>query len=127
MTDKKELGAKGEKFVVKHLKRNKYKILLRNYTTPYGEIDIIACNNENIVFVEVKTRTEGTMLPPRYAVDKKKRRRLIVAANIFLNKYQTVLQPRFDIAEVTVNEYGKMSVNYIEHAFGYKLDIYKEN
>ncbi len=127
MTDKKKLGAKGEKFVIKYLKSNKYKILLRNYTTAYGEVDIIACNSENIVFVEVKTRTGDTLLPPRYAVDKKKRRRIVVSANIFLTKYKTVLQPRFDVAEVKVDENGKMSVNYIEHAFGYKLDIYKEN
>lgn len=117
MTDNKKLGIKGEKLTAKFLKKNKYKILLRNFTTNDGEIDIIARNNKYIVFVEVKTRSESSMLSPRFAVDSKKKARIIKTANIFLKKYKTDLQPRFDVSEVIINNDGKMEVEYLENAF----------
>ena len=125
MTDIKKLGIKGEKFTVKFLKKNKYRILLRNMTCPYGEIDIIACNKKYIVFVEVKTRSEGQMLAPQFSVDYKKRKRIKNTANYFLRKYKTNLQPRYDIAEVTVDLKGKMRINYIKNAFDGEEDLYK--
>ena len=51
------LGNQGEELAANFLKKNKYKIINRNYRTPYGEIDIIARKNKLIVFVEVKTRS----------------------------------------------------------------------
>ncbi len=117
MDDIKKLGIKGEKFTAKYLKKNKYKILLRNMSCNYGEIDIIAYNKKYIVFVEVKTRSKGQMLDARLSVDYKKRKKIRNTANFFLRKYKTNLQPRFDIAEVTSDIKGKMSINYIENAF----------
>ena len=118
MNDIKKLGIKGEKFTTKFLKKKKYKILLRNMSCSYGEIDIIAYNKKYIAFVEVKTRSEGQMLDARLSVDYKKRKKIRKTADFFLKKYKTNLQPRFDIAEVTSDKKGKMSINYIENAFG---------
>lgn len=117
MNDKKEIGIKGEKFTVKFLKRNKYKILLRNFSIDNGEIDIIAHNKEYIVFVEVKTRAEDSMLEPRFSVDMKKRENIIDTSNRFLDKYKTDLTIRYDISEVTYDKSGKMKINYIKNAF----------
>ena len=70
----KDIGDIGEKYVAKFLKKNKYKILERNYRKNYGEIDIIAANQEYIIFVEVKTRHKNSMTQPADAVDKRKQR-----------------------------------------------------
>lgn len=123
MTDKKSLGIKGEKFAVKYLKKNKYKILLRNFSCYLGEIDIIARNDKYIIFVEVKTRNETSMLLPRASVDYKKQERIISTANFFLRKYKTELNTRFDIAEVIFLHNGKMKINYLENAFIYENDL----
>ncbi len=117
MTDNKKIGIKGEKFTVKFLKRNKYRIILRNYSDYNGEIDIIAYNRKYIVFVEVKTRSEESLLSPRFSVDSKKQQRIMNCANHFMKKYKTDLQPRFDIAEVLYNNDGKMKIEYLENAF----------
>ncbi len=115
--DKRKLGQKGEKAAVRYLKKNKYKILETNYRTKLGEIDIIARNREYIIFVEVKTRTDGQMLEPRFSVDYKKRRRILRTASCYMNQFKSNLQPRFDIAEVIVNERGEISINYLDNAF----------
>ncbi len=117
ITEKRNKGNKGEKAVVKFLKKNKFRIITLNYTEKTGEIDIIAEDKNYIIFVEVKTRQEGQMLEPRFSVDYKKRMRILRTSNIFLQKHRTDKQPRFDIAEVIVNSKGKMSINYLENAF----------
>ncbi len=126
MTDKKELGIKGEKFAVRYLKKNKYRIILRNFSCHFGEIDIIARKDNYIVFVEVKTRKEDSMLLPRFAVDNKKQKKIINTSEFFLRKYKTDLIQRYDIAEVFVNDKNKFSIEYLENAFyAEKTDIYK--
>lgn len=126
MTDLKLLGKKGEKFTIKYLKKHKYKILLRNFNNHIGEIDIIAANKEYIVFVEVKTRQDDTLLPPRFSVDTKQKNNIINTSEYFMRKYKTDLKRRYDISEVLVDKKGDMSINYIENAFIKEdIDIYK--
>lgn len=126
MTDLKLLGKKGEKFTIKYLKKHKYKILLRNFNNHIGEIDIIAANKEYIVFVEVKTRHDDTLLPPRFSVDTKQKNNIINTSEYFMRKYKTDLKRRYDISEVFVDKKGDMSINYIENAFIKEdIDIYK--
>lgn len=115
--DKQKLGKKGEKFAVKYLKKNKYSIIYTNFYTKLGEIDIIAEKSRYIVFVEVKTRTEGQMLDPSLSVDKKKQRKIFAVSNEYMERFKIRKQPRYDIAEVIVNDKGKMSINYIDNAF----------
>lgn len=117
MNIKKTIGDKGEEFTAKFLKKNKYKIIERNYSCKLGEIDIIAEDKEYLLFVEVKTRQEGQMLEPRYSVDKKKQQKILRTASYYLQNNKNKKQPRFDIAEVIVNNEGKMSINYLENAF----------
>ncbi len=117
MTDKQILGEKGEKAVAEFLKKNKYKIITRNYSSKTGEIDIIAENKEYIAFVEVKTRHAGQMLSPQFAVGVRKQRRIMLTAAGFLKQYMYDKQPRFDVAEVIVYDKGKPDINYIENAF----------
>ena len=63
-------GAFGEMAAAKFLRSKKYKILSVNYTTRFGEIDIIASNKKYLCFVEVKTRSEsGAIASPKEFVN----------------------------------------------------------
>ncbi len=114
------LGREGEDRVARYLKQNGYIIVKRNYRERFGEIDIIAENNTYLVFVEVKTRSEGAIVSGVEAVDRNKQFRVYKTGMSFLKRLHIDLIPRFDVAEVTVtkSEDGeKWSLNYIENAF----------
>lgn len=114
----KEIGALGEKFAADYLKRQKYKILDRNYKCRHGEIDIIACDGNEIVFVEVKTRSSDPYLPGMYAVDRKKQEHLLRAASVYLSATDLRLQPRMDVIEVELDDRAQPSkINHIKSAF----------
>lgn len=113
-------GNMGENFVVKFLRRNKFKILERNHRNKYSEIDIIAENKEYIIFVEVKSRTEGSVQRPADAVNNRKQQMIIRAAKYYLTyTNQSSKQPRFDVAEVFLSEKDNKpyKLNYISNAF----------
>ena len=84
-----------------------------------GEVDIIAANKEYIVFAEVKTRRRDPMLTGMYAVNATKRQHIRNTAKMYLAKYPSKLQPRFDVIEIEMDiSNGKVvSVNHIENAF----------
>lgn len=117
ITKVKAVGNFGEDFTAKFLKKNKYKILNRNYSCKYGEIDIIACNKQYILFVEVKTRGENYIFTPSEAVTKSKQIKILKTAVYYLNHHDINLQPRFDVCEVFVSPNKKPEINYIENAF----------
>lgn len=106
----KTVGALGEKAAVKFLKKNKYKILERNFTCRTGEIDIICQIDEYIVFVEVKTRKTDSLIEGVYAVNKQKQNHIFKTASIYLSNNQTDKQPRFDIIDVVFDNDGKFSI-----------------
>ena len=111
------IGNKGEDFVAEHLKKKGYIITARNYRCKFGEIDVIAENDDEILFVEVKTRADNSKIRPYEYVNSPKQQRLITTANIFLQHNGFGLKPRFDVAEVFVSADGKMTLNYFENAF----------
>ncbi len=114
-------GGMGESLTAEFLRKNGFVIVKRNYHCRYGEIDIIAENKEYIIFTEVKTRREDSLVSPAEAVDAHKQRRIILTAEDFLSKYETELQPRFDVAEVTVFKKSDgrdgYKLHYIKNAF----------
>ena len=111
---KKVLGKTGEKLVQKYLKKRGYKILKVNYQTPFGEADIIAGKGDEVVFVEVKTRTTDSYGAPREAVGKEKQRRYYqIAAYYGLQHGGIEPNARFDVAEV----YADKHIEYFENAF----------
>ncbi|MBO4733727.1 MAG: YraN family protein [Clostridia bacterium] len=116
------LGREGEERVAEYLRRHGYIILRRNWrNSRYGEIDIIAENRENIVFVEVKTRTQNAIVSGIEAVTPQKIKRTRNAAEVFVRKLNTTLPPRIDVAEVLVitDENGKKhwKLKYVESVF----------
>lgn len=114
----KDIGDCGEQAVAEYIKNKGYIISVLNFRTKYGEIDIIAENNDEILFVEVKTRADTYHGRPQEYVNYSKKRRIFITANIYLRFNAFGLTPRFDVAEVLVDRLGNREINYIENAFG---------
>lgn len=118
ITEKRKTGNIGEEYAADYLKNNGYDVVLRNYSTRAGEVDIIAENLKYIVFAEVKTRAEDGMGEPAEAVTKGKQQRIIRAATQYLEERPSLLQPRFDVIEVKTDINGKpVTLNHLENAF----------
>ncbi len=115
--DKKAIGNKGEDFAAEYYRKLGYDIVAMNYHSRYGEVDVIAQNSEFIVFVEVKTRKDGTMVSPSQSVDYRKQKKLILTAMRYLTDTDSEKQPRFDVFEVWQHEGRIYKVNNIESAF----------
>lgn len=115
----KKLGAFGEEKAVSLLEKSGYKILSRNFHSRFGEIDIIASDDEYIVFAEVKSRSTYAVDRPAAWVGKRKQRKIIQTAYIFLEKNPVQLQPRFDVIEIEVDRRTGIVVNteHIKNAF----------
>lgn len=106
------MGRKGEDAVCKYLKKQKYKILHRNFVTPFGEADIVALKNGTYCFIEVKTRTSDIYGLPAEAVDREKRRRYRMIANYYCSVLREEVPCRFDVASVSED-----GLEYYEGAF----------
>lgn len=116
MSESQSLGQKGENEAVAYLEKNGYRIRHRNWVAGQKELDIVAENDDYIVFVEVKTRTEGFLLEPGKAVTREKRRLIILAADSYVKKYCLDKENRFDI--ITVIAKGeRFEIDHIESAF----------
>lgn len=124
MNISKSKGNVGETFVAKHLVRNGYSVVKRNFHSRYGEIDIIAVNHEFIVFVEVKARKSKPIVSALESVDKIKQVKITKTAMLYLQDYPSDLQPRFDVAEVIMRYDRAESINYIEDAFEIQTDLF---
>lgn len=111
---KKELGNLGEKISTQYLEKNKYKILKRNFYCKQGEIDIIAKDGNEIVFIEVKTRTSSCFGSPSEAVNIIKQRHMYETAKYFLYKTGALEKLiRFDVIEILIAN-GKFNINHIK-------------
>ena len=116
-----EIGKTAEDKTASFLRKNGFKVIKRNYYCRFGEIDIIAEKGGYIVFVEVKARKENSLLSPLEAVDNRKIKKIKLTANSYIAKSGCTLNPRFDIAQVTVkykeNGDAAYSLHYLENAF----------
>ncbi|XOQ44075.1 MAG: UPF0102 protein [Clostridium sp.] len=119
MTMNNKSGPFGEQCAAEYLKRKGFRILARNYRSRFGEIDIIAENNQYIIFAEVKTRERFFMVGPEEAVTPAKRIKIAKTALMYLRKNPTQLQPRFDVIGVITSKSGNQvrSLRHIENAF----------
>jgi len=108
-------GKIGENIALKYLINNKANILETNYRINSGEIDIIAKFNEELVFIEVKSRTNIKFGHPSEAVDYKKIRKIINTAKYYLLKNNLNDVPiRFDVIEIYLKD---KKINHIVNAF----------
>ena len=110
------LGRRGEEAAARLLLAKGYTLLARNWRVKAGELDIVARDGAILVFVEVKTRSSVHFANPEDAVDYRKMKHLINAAEAYMAINNIDKDFRFDILAIAVigNRYH---FNHIEDAF----------
>jgi putative endonuclease len=116
MMDHITLGKEGEAIAKKYLIRKGFKVLHTNWKHEDDEVDIIGMDGEELVFVEVKTRSTDYYGYPEEDVNKQKERYLIRAAEAYIEKHNLDVDSRFDIVSVILN-HVKREIFHIEDAF----------
>lgn len=107
-------GKLGEDLAEKYLVGRKYYILARNYHSRFGEIDIIAADGAQIVFVEVKTRTQNQFGSPLEAITKGKLSKMIKTSQFYLSQRKLHGQSyRYDAIEIIIKGDNKPIINHI--------------
>jgi putative endonuclease len=107
-------GRSGEDLAAQHLKQQGYIILERNYRLRIGEVDIIARDGEDLVFIEVKTRRSKKFGSPFEAVDVRKQKKIFNIAAAYLQGKE--LPVRFDVVAVHLNEQD-VRIEVMKNAF----------
>ncbi len=121
---RRDLGIWGEEAAVEYLLGNGYEILTRNARTPEGELDIVARDNECLVFVEVKARSGRTHGSPEEALTDRKQRRLVRAAWSFLQERAlTEDEWRIDVVAIEGSmARGVLRLDHYVNAIGSQTD-----
>jgi len=117
MDARRQLGNHGEDLAAAALKKQGYKILERNYTTPLGEIDLIARQGKTLVIIEVKTRKSTRFGSPQEAVSAAKQTKLRRLADYYLKgKRLSGIPVRFDVVAITLMDQSPQ-IEIIANAF----------
>lgn len=112
-------GQYGEDLAYEYLKKLNYIIIERNFSCHQGEIDIIAkdTDKDELVFIEVKTRTSFKYGSPIDAVDKVKQKHLFKACQYYLYKHHIHhLFVRVDVIEIFI-KYGVPHIHHVKQVF----------
>lgn len=112
-------GKEGEIIAAAFLKKNGYRIIGKNFRCAIGEIDIIAQEKDELVFIEVKTRTSRELGFPEQAVGIKKQKKMSQLALWYLQKKNIKdTASRFDVLAITILPAGN-EIKLIKNAFDF--------
>jgi putative endonuclease len=115
--NRRKQGSIGEDLAVLFLEKKGFKILARNYRFERGEIDIVAEEGEELVFVEVKARRTSSYGAPEDAVTDEKQEQIRAVAEGYLFEKNIDNRPcRFDVLAIEFKN-GKADVRHIRDAF----------
>ena len=110
------LGNKGEKIAVDYLVGLGYEIIEVNWQKHKYEIDVIAKDEAEMVFVEVKTRATSFYGKPEEAITTFKQTHLINGAEFYLEENEIDLDSRFDVISIILNDKVE-EIRHIKSAF----------
>ncbi|MBI4058663.1 YraN family protein [Candidatus Microgenomates bacterium] len=114
------LGKAGEDYALQLLKKQGYKIIARNFRSKFGEIDIVAQHNKELVFIEVKTRWSKRFGVPEEAVTLRKLQHLTRAAEYFkLRNPQTPAVMRFDVVSIEIKNGIVVDARVLQNVTGF--------
>lgn len=99
-TDKQITGSAGEDAALAHLEQNGLTLLQRNFRCKGGEIDLVMKERATLVFVEVRKRADTRHGGAAASVTAHKQRRLILAAQIYLQRFKMPPACRFDVVAI---------------------------
>ncbi len=111
------IGSQGEVLAKKYLMSNMYEIIETNFHSPYGEIDIIAKDNDTLVFIEVKTRSSN-LESALNSISVSKRKKISKTASYYLSKnncFENIFT-RFDIIIILLNK-THTTLKHMKEAF----------
>lgn len=112
--NKRVVGKIGELIASKYLTKRGFKIVCKNWTCRWGEIDLIAEKNEVLIFVEVKYRVGSSNAHPSESINYYKKKSLQRSINIFLSKNYVTKPWRMDV--LCVSRFGKvLRIDYYEY------------
>ena len=111
MAQHNDLGKKGEQIAV-----DAYKIVARNYRYLQGEVDIIAIKNNNLIAVEVKTRSSIDFGNPQEFIKPQQIKRIVTTLDNFINENNIELEVRFDIIAI-LKQKDTFQVEHLKDAF----------
>ena len=115
--DRSDLGPRGESLAAQFLEARGYSVLAQNYRAAGAEIDIVARDGDEIVFVEVKTLRSDQFGDPADRVERRKQRHLSRAAICYVReKRLEEAACRFDVVAIIVGE-GEPKINHFRDAF----------
>lgn len=118
MAEHNELGKLGEQLAVEFLRCNGYEILETNWVFDKAEIDIIACRENILSIVEVKTRSTDIFGLPQDFVNQRKIRLLVKAVDAYVVSRNLDVNVRFDIIGVHKVDNG-FRITHLPDAFFY--------
>lgn len=116
MARRNDIGREGELEACDYLSRHGYQVLHTNWRWHHYELDIVALWEDELVVVEVKTRSGDYLLSPEEAVDNAKIRRIVAAADAYVRFFNVDAPVRFDIVTVIQGKEGNQ-IDHIEDAF----------
>ena len=111
-----ELGKKGELIARKFLEAKGFKILETNWRHEKDELDIIVKDDDELVIIEVKTRSTDYFGDPSEAVGKAKEEFIIRAAEAYIEIHDLNMDIRFDIISIITNSNEEI-IEHIKDAF----------
>lgn len=116
MTSRRELGDFGERVARAHLESKGYRVIETNFRTREGEIDIVAQQDDVVVFVEVKTRRGDAMGSALEAIDRRKAERLLLASEAYGQQHPELPEDRrIDLIAIDLAPDGRVrSVEHVE-------------
>lgn len=115
------LGLRGEEMAALFLQEKGFRIVARRVRFKRGEIDIVARSGKEWVFVEVKTRSTGTMGRAAEALTARKAKRMerAVREYLHLNRLEEV-PVRCDLVAIDINPAGPPTISHFPAAFTWK-------
>jgi len=116
MAEHNELGKEGEIAAFTYLEKKGYHILHTNWRMGSYELDIIAQTADELVIIEVKTRSAGSITNPEDAVTNQKIRNIIAATDFYIKYFDIDLPARFDIISL-IGSPPNFEIDHIEDAF----------
>jgi len=109
-------GKKGEEIALRHIRGKGYDVKAVNWRSGRDELDIIAEYENTLIIIEVKTRKSDYHGRPEEFVTKSKQKRIIKAANDYIERNDISTETRFDIIAILLNG-GNIEIDHIEDAF----------
>ena len=119
MQNRQETGALGERLARQYLEQCGYIILEVNWSSLYGEIDIVAKHRDVLVFVEVKTRRDSNTESALAGITAAKRERLLSAVHFYLHEHalDSEIAWRIDVIAIALDSRRAPQIDHVEDAF----------